>query len=212
MSSAAVPQAILAAVDFEEASASAVALAGLIAQTLGARLTVLHAESAEVPPYLTSAQVRSMEAERQQSRAAAAAYLREFVARATPVNTETRLVAGTATDAILLAAGEFDLVVVGTHGRRGPRRWWLGSVAERVVRGAAVPVIVTHALEPDALDRISRRLSSFKTGCAASPAYWTDALGLALETRVYATDIESVAHAVRSCASPALFVPDTVSG
>jgi Universal stress protein family len=24
-----------------------------------------------------------------------------------------------------------DLIVAGTHGRRGPGRWWLGSVAER---------------------------------------------------------------------------------
>jgi hypothetical protein len=31
------------------------------------------------------------------------------------------------------AAG-VDLVVMGTHGRRGPSLWWLGSVAGRVLR------------------------------------------------------------------------------
>jgi nucleotide-binding universal stress UspA family protein len=34
-----------------------------------------------------------------------------------------------------------DLVVVGTHGRTGPRRWLLGSVAERIVQHSACPVL-----------------------------------------------------------------------
>lgn len=34
-----------------------------------------------------------------------------------------------------------DLVVVGTHGRTGPRRWLLGSVAERVVQHSKSPVL-----------------------------------------------------------------------
>ncbi len=38
--------------------------------------------------------------------------------------------------------GDFDLVVMGTHGRRGIRRLVLGSVAELVVRSAPCPVLV----------------------------------------------------------------------
>ena len=34
-----------------------------------------------------------------------------------------------------------DLIVMGTHGRRGPGRFLMGSVAERVVRSAACPVL-----------------------------------------------------------------------
>jgi nucleotide-binding universal stress UspA family protein len=34
-----------------------------------------------------------------------------------------------------------DLIVMGTHGRRGVPRFFLGSVAERVVREAACPVL-----------------------------------------------------------------------
>lgn len=41
-------------------------------------------------------------------------------------------------------AGGFDLVVVGTHGRRGLRRLVLGSVAEAVVRGAPCSVLVVR--------------------------------------------------------------------
>jgi len=38
--------------------------------------------------------------------------------------------------------------VLGTHGRRGPSRWWIGSVAERVVRDSPVPALVVRA-EPE---------------------------------------------------------------
>ena len=38
-----------------------------------------------------------------------------------------------------------DLVVMGTHGRRGLPRAILGSVAEKVVRHSPVPVLVVHA-------------------------------------------------------------------
>ena len=44
---------------------------------------------------------------------------------------------GDASSAIVEASRGVDLIVMGTHGRRGPSRWWLGSVAERVVQGAA---------------------------------------------------------------------------
>jgi nucleotide-binding universal stress UspA family protein len=37
---------------------------------------------------------------------------------------------------------EADLIIVGTHGRRGIRRLFLGSVAEQVMRRASCPVLV----------------------------------------------------------------------
>jgi nucleotide-binding universal stress UspA family protein len=49
-----------------------------------------------------------------------------------------------------------DIVIVGTHGRGGLPRAFLGSVAERVVRTAPCPVLTVHRAErgfisPDAL-------------------------------------------------------------
>jgi nucleotide-binding universal stress UspA family protein len=44
--------------------------------------------------------------------------------------------------------GGFDLVVVGSHGRRHVSRFLLGSVAEAVVRGATCSVLVTHGETP----------------------------------------------------------------
>lgn len=38
----------------------------------------------------------------------------------------------------------FDLVVLGSHGRRGLRRWLIGSVAESVARHSPCSVLITH--------------------------------------------------------------------
>lgn len=35
-----------------------------------------------------------------------------------------------------------DLIAMTTHGRTGPARWLMGSVAERVVRAAKIPVLI----------------------------------------------------------------------
>lgn len=43
-----------------------------------------------------------------------------------------------------------DLIVVGTHGRRGFSRMFMGSGAEQVIRVATVPVLVIRGEEPDA--------------------------------------------------------------
>ena len=46
-----------------------------------------------------------------------------------------------------IAAQRCDLVVMGTHGRRGLKRLSLGSDAELVVRRAGVPVLLTKAAD-----------------------------------------------------------------
>lgn len=51
---------------------------------------------------------------------------------------------------IRISANEFnaDLLVLGTHGRRGFKRLFLGSVAERVVRCASLPVLLVPNQQP----------------------------------------------------------------
>jgi len=44
--------------------------------------------------------------------------------------------------------GQFDLIVMGTHGRTGLRHLVLGSVAERVVRTAPCAVLTVRVREP----------------------------------------------------------------
>ena len=40
-----------------------------------------------------------------------------------------------------------DLIVICSRGQSGPSRWLMGSVADRVVRGAATPVLLVRASE-----------------------------------------------------------------
>jgi nucleotide-binding universal stress UspA family protein len=46
---------------------------------------------------------------------------------------------------IVAAAHGYDLLVMGTHGRRGLKRALQGSVAEEVVRSASCPVVTVRA-------------------------------------------------------------------
>lgn len=42
-----------------------------------------------------------------------------------------------------------DLIVLGTHGRRGMKRLWLGSSAEKILRSSPVPVLLVRAPEEE---------------------------------------------------------------
>jgi nucleotide-binding universal stress UspA family protein len=46
------------------------------------------------------------------------------------------------------ASGEYEMIALETHGRRGLPRLFLGSVADKVVRGSSIPVLV-HRCMPD---------------------------------------------------------------
>jgi len=55
-------------------------------------------------------------------------------------------------DMLIDAAAEWhaDLLVVGTHGRRGIERYFVGSVAERLVRKGRRSLLLVRSEEPDA--------------------------------------------------------------
>ena len=71
----------------------------------------------------------------------------------------TKAVTGAPTDAILGAARDLgaDLLVVGTHGRTGLSHWWLGSVAEELVRRAAIPVLTVRFPSAEAEPTVEER-------------------------------------------------------
>ena len=60
------------------------------------------------------------------------------------------VVTGPIADAIIEFAREkkADLITMSTHGRTGPSRWLLGSVAEGMVRKALVPTLIVPAPKP----------------------------------------------------------------
>lgn len=77
-------------------------------------------------------------------------YLEEQVERwqYAPVEIQAKMVEGAPVAERLLAlieAEDADLVVMNTHGRSGVSRWLMGSVAEQVIRGANVPVLLLRS-------------------------------------------------------------------
>jgi nucleotide-binding universal stress UspA family protein len=190
---------ILVGVDFDDASASVLHIVGALAAAWNATVTVVHSAVQDVPPYFTASQFDDLEAEREQSRAAIRKQLRAFAAQHAPTAVDLVVGEGPPEETLLKLAASFDLVAVGTHRRHGPQRWWLGSVAEAVVRHSPRPVLVVPdgavaAGAPGATTILAAG------GQDASAEAWVDALKTALDgTVVRAPDI-------RQCA------PDRVRG
>jgi nucleotide-binding universal stress UspA family protein len=139
------PSTVLVPVDFGDASGRALAVASALASRVDARVVVLHVETIDVPPYFTREQFAMIERERRTARTKAELFLRESAKRHGIEACDAVIANGSPTAAIVEAARGADLVVMGTHGRRGPSRWWLGSVAERVVHDCGTPVLVVRA-------------------------------------------------------------------
>lgn len=141
---------ILVPVDFGPASTSAVKMADALALGCGAEVTLLHAEAIDAPAYFTREQVEALAAERRQRQAQAQRYLELFGRRHLSLPATSVIETRTPVEAIVARAADADLVVMGTHGRTGPRLWWMGSVAERVLRELQTPVLIVHGHEAEA--------------------------------------------------------------
>ena len=140
------PRSVLVGVDFGGASAAAVAVGGTIVERCQpSTLRLLHAESMDAPAYFTSDQIGRLERDRQELLAQADAFLARFGRQHTPTGFSTRVVLLPPVDAILRESEASDLIVMGTHGRHGPSHWWLGSVAERVLREIARLLLIVRA-------------------------------------------------------------------
>jgi len=65
--------------------------------------------------------------------------------------TKTAVVAGDASEEIInyVESQGIDLIIMGTHGRKGMDKALFGSVAERVVKTAPVPVLVVNPYKVD---------------------------------------------------------------
>lgn len=148
---------ILCPVDFSEVSAHALRQAAILARRRDARILALHASRFEAPPYFTEASLAGLEREFRESLSSARVYLDSFVAAALDGDTarvEPRVVEMLPADAILAESTGAGLIVMGTHGRTGWNRWTLGSVAERVLRESAIPVLTVRGAPRPEIRRI----------------------------------------------------------
>lgn len=78
------------------------------------------------------------------------------------ITVETHTLIGKIAPTILLAASSLQCtqVVLSSHGHTGPQRWRLGSVAEKVVRHASVPVLVVREGEREPVSTAIRQVSA----------------------------------------------------
>ena len=136
---------VLAATDFSPNATAALDWATGIAETLSARVVLIHAMHLHGPLTDFVPPVPNLDEDMQ---SAALARLEEEAAafKDRPVEIETRLVLGLASEAIVEAAEEINpaVLVVGTTGWRGWSQILLGSTAQRVVRRSPCPVLTVH--------------------------------------------------------------------
>jgi nucleotide-binding universal stress UspA family protein len=147
-------QTILVATGLSEASAPATAYAFSLARALNAHLYIIYVVSED--------DVRALTAIRGylQSEVTPAALVETFYteadkrlttlveeAHATDLVPERLIVTGQPAAAIIswATAKQAQLIIIGTHGRRGVTRFFMGSVAERVLREAPCAVLVVPA-------------------------------------------------------------------
>ncbi len=143
---------VLVATDLSDLSAPAVALAAEVASRQDASLTVLHSlDILPAPAFgftvpFGGTPVIPPRDLVDQMRGAADSVVGSLIERL-GIKADHRVAEGDAATAVLRTAEELDveLVVVATHGRTGLARVALGSVAEKIVRGAHCSVLVARS-------------------------------------------------------------------
>jgi nucleotide-binding universal stress UspA family protein len=152
---------ILHPTDFSERSQNAFRLASALARDYGAELILVHVASVPTMAYGEGFAATDPEAQR--------AELRNRLLQLLPdgdVRTAHRLEEGQPAPVILRVADEMraDLIVMGTHGRRGLARLLMGSVAEQIARRAKCPVLTVRVpfveAAPVAMNRTAEPVSA----------------------------------------------------
>lgn len=150
-------QRILCPTDFSDFSRNALEYALALARWYESEISVVHVlpqflMHPEYFPYLQQPVLPDSDL-----RESAQTELGRFVhtARDSGVTTEVRIEEGQTEDAILDLADQLpaDLIVMGTHGRRGFERLVLGSVTEKVLRKAQCPVMTVSQIPRRVPDR-----------------------------------------------------------
>jgi len=146
---------ILVPVDESKLSERALAIAIPLAEQHGSKLILFHAYERVMPLTMgQGAPVRDTALD-DTWRAEARAYVEKLAKRTAKLTTapvEAVFRDGRVVPEMVAVAAEagVGLIVMSTHGRGGFQRFWLGSVADALVRQAAVPVMLVRGARPPA--------------------------------------------------------------
>lgn len=140
------PKRVLVAVDFSDCSLDALEYGALIAQRSNASLKLLHVLE-PVSYGLDFTLPRT--AQRESSKRAVMKRLSDLVSALASAGlaSDSLISGGLPADSILDAARaqSADMIIIGTHGRRGLSHVLFGSVAESVIRRSACPVLTVRS-------------------------------------------------------------------
>lgn len=149
---------ILLGTDFSLATPVALSHAAAIARRYGSEICVAHVIASQADPLLLPEEVAG---KFEETTARAEKELANLAKELGEIPHETVLAQGEVTEALSEIAGkhDIDLIVIGTHGRRGLKRFVLGSVAEEILRNSPCPVLtvgphVARAPEMETFRRI----------------------------------------------------------
>jgi universal stress protein A len=138
---------LLVAVDFSSLTAKTVDYAVALAAGGGRRIDLLHVAQTALPAHAARhAPPEVLKAIKEDEETTANESLKALMATVPDSHRGHCLLRrGPAAETICNVSGEgYELVVVSTHGRTGLSHILIGSVAERVVRRAPVPVLVVR--------------------------------------------------------------------
>ena len=142
---------IIVGTDFNELATTALRFASGIASQSGAELIVVYADRFEPPAEFTSGQVHELAQDIERSKNKTREQLEEYVKKHVANGARWRAIVadGLPAEAIVRVAEAegADLIAVGTHGRGGLQRLFMGSVAEAVMREAKMPVLTVRTVE-----------------------------------------------------------------
>jgi nucleotide-binding universal stress UspA family protein len=139
---------ILCPVDFSDASRSALQVASELARRFDGEVTVFHAyplPGYTLPEGTVLPATGMLQELAEQTDALLERWKKEAIADGAPRVSANKAVGEPAAEIVAAAEdGKYDAIVVGTHGRTGLAHVLLGSVAERVVRRAPMPVVTVR--------------------------------------------------------------------
>jgi len=141
------PKRILVATDFSESADAAFDYAVDLAKELRANVILMHAYELPIYGFPSGALVASAEMASRIMTGAQEGLDAACKARANRGVEIAQVVRqGVAWEEVHRVADEMnaDLIVIGTHGRQGISRAFLGSVAEKIIRTATRPVLTIH--------------------------------------------------------------------
>jgi nucleotide-binding universal stress UspA family protein len=153
------PQKILVPIDYYPLSSRALEVALGMARPLNAEVHALYVWAAPFAQraltgapghHLSNTQLPNLFDEvRHQCEESMRQFLKPLESKAEGINLQYSIVSGEPQETIVKFAreGGFDWIVLGTHGRAAIPRWFLGSVAQSVVRQAHCPVLVVPPIE-----------------------------------------------------------------